>query len=66
MWFVFPQLKGLGSSDNALYFGIESKEEAEAYLKQNILGPRLIECCEAILSVEGKTASEILGYPDDL
>ena len=66
MWFVFPQLKGLGHSALAQHFGIASKAEAEAYWQHAVLGPRLKECIELVLAVEGKTALEILGSPDDL
>ncbi len=66
MWFIFPQLKGLGFSETALRFAISSVEEAEAYLAHPILGPRLSECTELVLAVDGRTANEIFGYPDDL
>lgn len=66
MWFVFPQLAGLGSSPMARHFGIHSLEEARAYLHHPLLGPRLRQCCEALLKVEGRSAHEILGSPDDL
>jgi uncharacterized protein (DUF1810 family) len=66
MWFIFPQMRGLGLSDTARFYGIASREEAEAYLADPTLGPRLIEACEALLTHEGATAREILGSPDDL
>lgn len=66
MWFVFPQFDGLGSSSMAQRFAIKSVAETEAYLAHPVLGPRLIECCEAALSVEGKSAFNIFGTPDDL
>jgi uncharacterized protein (DUF1810 family) len=66
MWFVFPQLAGLGSSPMARAYAIESLAEAEAYLQHPILGPRLEECAEALLGVVGRTAHEIFGSPDDL
>jgi uncharacterized protein (DUF1810 family) len=66
MWYIFPQLDGLGSSPTARRYGIKSIEEARAYLAHPLLGPRLVECAEAALAVEGRTASEIFGYPDDL
>lgn len=66
MWFIFPQLAGLGTSPMAVRYAIQGFEEAGAYLKHPVLGPRLIECCRALLSVEGKSASDIMGYPDDL
>ena len=66
MWFVFPQLKGLGHSGMAEWFGIASREEAEAYLAHPILGPRLRECTQLVNLVEGRSVEEIFGYPDDL
>lgn len=66
MWFVFPQLRGLGSSAMAQHYGIASLEEARAYLAHPVLGPRLRECCGLLLQVPGKSALEILGSPDDL
>lgn len=66
MWFVFPQLKGLGRTTTAQHYGIGSLAEAQAYLAHPVLGPRLRECCELMLAVPGKSAHEILGSPDDL
>ena len=66
MWFIFPQLDGLGSSAMAKKYALSGLDEARAYLNHPVLGPRLVECCRAVLSVEGKSASEIMGYPDDL
>jgi uncharacterized protein (DUF1810 family) len=66
MWFIFPQLAGLGHSPMALRFAIHSREEAIAYLGHGILGPRLRECTALINAVEGRTIREILGSPDDL
>ncbi|GAA4603163.1 uncharacterized protein (DUF1810 family) [Actinoplanes octamycinicus] len=66
MWFVFPQLAGLGSSPTARAFAIRDLDEARAYLAHPVLGPRLIECAETLLAVEGRTAAQIFGYPDDL
>ncbi|MDE1176935.1 MAG: DUF1810 domain-containing protein [Edaphobacter sp.] len=66
MWFVFPQIKGLGMSEMSVRFAIYSLDEAKAYLAHPVLGARLIECVEAVLAVRGKTADEIFGYPDDL
>lgn len=66
MWFIFPQYDGLGSSPIARRFAIRSIAEADAYLRHDVLGPRLVECAEALLSVKGRTAHEILGSPDDL
>jgi uncharacterized protein (DUF1810 family) len=66
MWFIFPQMTGLGFSAMARRFGIASKAEAREYLGHNILGPRLRECTQLLLDLPGKNISEILGYPDDL
>jgi uncharacterized protein (DUF1810 family) len=65
MWWIFPQLDGLGFSPITKRYSIKSEDEARAYLAHPILGPRLIECAEAIVS-EGKSARNILGSPDDL
>lgn len=64
MWFVFPQLKGLGSSPNANHFGITSRAEAKAYLDHSILGPRLLECTTLVNSVEGRSIEAIFGEID--
>jgi uncharacterized protein (DUF1810 family) len=66
MWFVFPQYEGLGASPTSRYFAIRSLEEARAYLAHPVLGPRLVECSEALLQVAGRTAHEMFGSPDDL
>ncbi len=66
MWYIFPQLDGLAHSTTSKYYAIKSREEAIAYLNHPVLGARLRECAEAVLAVEGKTVSEIFGYPDDL
>jgi uncharacterized protein (DUF1810 family) len=66
MWFVFPQLKALGRSATAKRFGIASRAEAAAYLAHPLLGARLLECTRLMLFVEGKSAHEVLGSPDDL
>ena len=66
MWFIFPQIKGLGQSQLAHKFAISSREEAKAYLEHPILGPRLIECTEFVNLIEGRTIEQIFGYPDDL
>jgi len=66
MWFVFPQIAGLGSSPTAQRYAIRDRAEARAYLDHPLLGPRLVECAEALLAVEGRSAQQILGYPDDL
>ncbi len=66
MWYVFPQVRGLGASPTSRHFAIEGREEAAAYLAHPVLGPRLVACAEALLGLEGKSAREILGSPDDL
>lgn len=66
MWFVFPQLKALGKSPTAQYFGLESRDEALAYWRHPVLGGRLKECTRLVLSINNKTANEIFGSPDDL
>jgi uncharacterized protein (DUF1810 family) len=66
MWFVFPQIAGLGSSPAARQYAIRSLDEARAYLDHPVLGPRLREAAGAVLAVGGRTASDIFGYPDDL
>jgi uncharacterized protein (DUF1810 family) len=66
MWYVFPQYDGLGFSSISRRYAIKSLAEAEAYLRHPVLGPRLVACAEAALGVEGRSASEIFGSPDDL
>jgi uncharacterized protein (DUF1810 family) len=66
MWYVFPQLDGLGASPTSRLYSIKSEDEARAYVEHPVLGPRLTECAEAILAVDGKSATAILGSPDDL
>jgi uncharacterized protein (DUF1810 family) len=66
MWFVFPQIAGLGFSAMAQRYAIGSRDEALAYLAHPVLGPRLSECTDAVLGVEGKSAHAIFGSPDDL
>jgi uncharacterized protein (DUF1810 family)/uncharacterized protein YheU (UPF0270 family) len=66
MWFVFPQLDGLALSTTSKRYAIKSIEEAKAYLKHPILGARLLECMEALISVQERSAVEIFGTPDDL
>jgi uncharacterized protein (DUF1810 family) len=66
MWFVFPQIRGLGSSEMAARYGISGREEGRAYLDHAVLGPRLLECAGIVVGLEGKTVTEIFGYPDDL
>jgi uncharacterized protein (DUF1810 family) len=66
MWYIFPQFDGLGFSSTSKYYSIKSRAEAEAYLNHPVLGPRLAECAEAAFNVEGRSALEIFGSPDDM
>jgi uncharacterized protein (DUF1810 family) len=66
IWFIFPQLAGLGHSPTSLHYAIKSIEEARQYLNHPVLGARLLECAKTVLVVEGRSVSEIFGYPDDL
>ena len=66
MWFVFPQIAGLGRSEMAQRYAISSLEEARAYLADTVLGLRLRECTALVLEVKGKSADDIFGYPDNL
>ena len=66
MWYIFPQFEGLGSSAMSLRYAIKSVAEARAYLEHPVLGLRLRECADAVLSISGGSAGEIFGSPDDL
>jgi Uncharacterized conserved protein len=66
MWFIFPQIEGLGHSSTAKYYSIKSIEEAKEYLGHPVLGQRLKECSNILLQLQNKTADEIFGYPDNL
>lgn len=66
MWFIFPQYAGLGRSPTAQHYAIKSGDEARHYLAHPVLGPRLVECTQALLAVDGRTATAIFGSPDDL
>jgi uncharacterized protein (DUF1810 family) len=66
MWFIFPQLRGLGSSPMATFYGISSLEEARGYLSHALLGPRLDLCTEAVLAIKDQSPNAIFGSPDDL
>lgn len=66
MWYIFPQYHGLGLSSISKQYAIKSIAEAKAYLTHPVLGPRLVECTQAVLKIEGRSASEIFGTPDDL
>ena len=66
MWYIFPQMKGLGSTETAQFYGIKDWSEATAYLQHPVLGQHLIEISYVVLQLEGKTSVEIFGTPDDL
>src|SRR4051812_34594785 len=66
MWYIFPQIDGLGFSSTSRRYSIKSAAEAKAYLDHPLLGPRLLECAEATLRVEGRSAFEIFGSPDEM
>ena len=66
MWFIFPQLRGLGRSAMASYYGLDGRAEALAYLQHPLLGARLKQCTEIVLQVHGRSAHQIFGSPDDL
>jgi uncharacterized protein (DUF1810 family) len=66
MWFIFPQIAGLGFSPMAQRFAIGSRAEAIAYLENDLLGPRLLECTRLVLAANEKTITDILGSPDDM
>jgi uncharacterized protein (DUF1810 family) len=66
MWYIFPQFAGLGSSETSRRYAVKSIAEAKAYLAHPVLGPRLVQCAEAALRVEGRTAVEMFGSPDDM
>jgi uncharacterized protein (DUF1810 family) len=66
MWFIFPQIAGLGSSPTAIRYAITSRAEALAYSEHPILGERLLECTGLVNAIEGRSISGIFGYPDDL
>lgn len=66
MWFIFPQLRGLGRSPTAMFYGIASLDEARAYLAHPVLGPRLELCTGIVLGVDNRSVYDIFGSPDDL
>lgn len=66
MWFVFPQLRALGRSATARHYGIASLAEARAYMAHPVLGLRLVECAELVLAVQGRSAHDVFGSPDDM
>ena len=66
MWFIFPQIRGLGRSPISVEYAISSRDEAQAYLQHPVLGPRLKECTRLVLQVEGRSATDIFDTPDDM
>jgi len=66
MWYIFPQIKGLGSSETSRFYAVKDRAEAELYLAHPVLGARLVEISEALLEIEGKTANQIFVSPDDV
>ena len=64
MWYIFPQIAGFGHSHNTKFYAIKSKEEAQAYLEDEVLGPRIREICEALLTLETNDPAEVFGFPD--
>ncbi|KKK90464.1 hypothetical protein LCGC14_2722750 [marine sediment metagenome] len=66
MWFIFPQIDGLGSSTTTKHYAVKSREEARQYLDHTVIGARLLECAEAVLAIKGRSVSKIFGYPDYL
>ena len=66
IWYIFPQIVGLGNSEATKIFSIKSLEEGKAYLEHPVLGPRLVEACEILLTLKGTSINEVMGFPDDL
>lgn len=66
IWYIFPQLKGLGYSEISRFYGIEGREEAKAYIEDELLKKRLVEISEALLALQCSDAEKVMGYPDDL
>lgn len=66
MWYIFPQLQGLGYSETARFYAIRDRAEAAAYLAHPVLGPRLLEICRALLALESSDATRLMGSPDDV
>jgi len=66
MWYIFPQIDGLGHSATSKHYAIKSLAEARQYLNHPVLGQRLLECAETVFTVDNRSVSEIFGYPDDL
>ncbi len=66
MWYIFPQIQGLGFSETAKFYAIKDAREAEAFLRHPVLGPRLVAICQALLQLETNDAHRVFGSPDDL
>ncbi|QJX46613.1 DUF1810 domain-containing protein [Hymenobacter taeanensis] len=66
MWYIFPQIHGLGFSETSKFYAIKNRQEAEAYLHHPVLGPRLVAICQALLSLDSHNATQVLGSPDDI
>jgi len=66
MWFIFPQIQGLGFSETSRYYAVKGLDEAKAYLDDPVLGSRLVEICHALLKLDGNNANQIFGSPDDI
>ena len=66
MWYIFPQIRGLGFSETSRYYGVDGLAEAKAYLADEVLGKRLLEICEALLTLQTNNATQVFGSPDDL
>lgn len=66
MWFIFPQIEGLGQSATARFYAIKSLDEASHYLNHPVLGARLVECSEIVLGIQDRSITDIFGWPDDL
>ncbi|SNC77657.1 Uncharacterized protein, DUF1810 family [Hymenobacter gelipurpurascens] len=66
MWFIFPQIQGLGYSSTARFYALQDRQEADAYLQHPVLGPRLIEISSALLAIPGSNVTSIMGTPDDM
>jgi uncharacterized protein (DUF1810 family) len=66
IWYIFPQIQGLGNSYNSIYYAIKDKGEAVAYIKHPVLGNRLVEITEALLQLDSENAGEVMGYPDNM
>ncbi|MBJ6141978.1 DUF1810 domain-containing protein [Hymenobacter sp. BT559] len=66
MWYIFPQVQGLGFSETSRFYGIKDLAEATAYLQHTVLGPRLVAICEALLQLPGSNATSVMGSPDDV